>query len=82
MRNIRAASCMEQVKAPPRSYHQQMKRELPVTGAQNVAALVTTSGSQMVVVVETSANDAAAAPTQLLSKLFGANVLNCQATGY
>ena len=31
MRNIRAASCMEQVKAPRRSYHQQMKRELPVT---------------------------------------------------
>jgi hypothetical protein len=41
-----------------------------------VAALVTTSGSPTVVVAETSANDAAAAPTQLLSKLFGANVLN------
>jgi hypothetical protein len=32
----------------------------------------------MVVVAETSANDAAAAPTQLLSKLFGANVLNAK----
>src|ERR1700757_4931061 len=31
VQNIRAASCMEQVKAPPRSYHRQMKRELPVT---------------------------------------------------
>jgi hypothetical protein len=43
-----------------------------------VAALVTTSGSQTVVVAETSANDAAAARTQLLSKLFGANVLNAK----
>ena len=32
----------------------------------------------MVVVAETLANDAAAAPTQLLSKLFGANVLNAK----
>ena len=43
-----------------------------------MAALVTTSGSQMVVVAETSKNDAAAAPTQLLSKLFGTNVLNAK----
>jgi len=31
MRNIRAAYCLEQVKAPTQLYHQQMKRELPVT---------------------------------------------------
>jgi len=69
---------MEQVNAPARSYHQQMKRELPVTYCTECGG----AGYNMRVAngqlfANPAANNAAAALTQLLSKhLIGASVHN------
>jgi hypothetical protein len=80
---IRAASRMEQVNAPARAYHQQMKRELPVTCCTECGG----AGYNMRVAnrrcCKTSGEQRCRGINAIADKTFDWNeCTHCQATGY
>jgi hypothetical protein len=73
---------MEQVNAPARAYHKQMKRELPVTCCTELEALVTTEGRKQPLLQKPSGEDRCGGVNAITVKnLDWIECRHCQATG-